>query len=78
MKFSVALVALGLLAACAGGQTRKDYDAMRACHDQGFQTDTEGFNRCVEEERAARALKEQRQEFEQMKQYDRDWKMRRY
>ncbi|MCE2926412.1 MAG: hypothetical protein LW823_02020 [Rickettsiales bacterium] len=65
-----------LLAACA--EPKKDYEASSRCQDLGLKPGSESFDSCVSEEKAARMLRQQREEFERMKQDERDWKMRRY
>ena len=64
------------LAACDAQQGR-DYDSSAACHDRGLKAGTPEFDRCMTEERQARMLEEQRREYEQRKQYEEDWRMRR-
>ena len=72
MIMSLALVA----AACA--EPKKDYDAMQRCQDLGYQSGSPAYDDCVKEEKASRMLRRQRQEFEQMKKDQEDWKIRRY
>ncbi|MDX2112204.1 MAG: hypothetical protein SFW63_00505 [Alphaproteobacteria bacterium] len=65
-----------LLAGCEA--PRKDYEASARCHELGHQVGTPAFEECVRNERAERMMRQQREEFERMKQDERDWKMRRY
>lgn len=74
--FIYALPFLCLLSACA--EPKKDYESAARCQDLGMQPGTAAYDQCIKEEKAARMLREQRREFEQMKQDERDWKMRRY
>lgn len=69
-------VALIFLVAC--GAPQKDYDAMRACQERGEKPGTAGYEQCIKDEKAEKLLKQQQREFEQMKQDERDWKLRRY
>ena len=65
-----------MLAAC--GPEPKDYSAAEKCRTSGLVQGTPEYAECYEKMKAERLMDEQRQEFEQMKQYDRDWRMRRY
>ena len=65
------------LAACAG-DGKKDYVASAHCYDMGYKAGTDAYDQCIKEEKSSRMLKEQRQEFERMKQDQEDWKQRRY
>jgi hypothetical protein len=75
MRISL-IATLFLLAACADNKT--DYDASARCQAQGQKPGTAGYEQCVREERSQRMMEQQRREYEQMKQQDRDFKMRRY
>ncbi len=69
------LMMLPLLAACA---VQPDRAAIAKCQSMGEQPGTESYDTCVREESAARIMEQQRREYEQMKQNEQDWKMRRY
>lgn len=73
----IALVPLMLFAAC-DSKPRKDYAAIARCQDFGHKPGTASYDQCVEDEHASNMLKQQREEFERMKQNERDWKLRRY
>lgn len=66
---------LFLLAACQ--PPAKDYESTARCQELGYKPGTVEYDNCVKEERASRLLQKQRREFDQMKQDERDWKMRR-
>lgn len=69
----------GVLALAACGSTpKKDYDAIARCQEMGMKPGTAPYDQCVKDEEAANRLKQQRQEFDKMKQDERDWKLRRY
>jgi hypothetical protein len=65
-----------LVGACA--PPKKDYQASARCLDLGIKPGSAAFDECVSNEKAARLLSEQRESFEQMRQDERDWKMRRF
>ncbi|MFW0777044.1 MAG: hypothetical protein ACN2B6_04930 [Rickettsiales bacterium] len=73
----IVLAPLLLLAAC-DSKPRKDYAAIARCQDFGHSPGTAAYDQCVEDEQAANRLRQQRAEFERMKQDERDWKLRRY
>ena len=70
------LAALLALAACAPEQ--KDYDAMRHCGDLGYSPGTSAYDKCIKDEKTARLLEQQEQEYDQMKQQQQDYILRRY
>jgi len=70
------LPSLLLLTAC--GEPKKDYDAIARCADLGLKPGTAPYDDCISNERAAKMLKLQREEFERSRQEQNDWKMRRY
>jgi hypothetical protein len=75
-KYLLAISAVLALAGCA--DPKPDRVASAQCQDMGLAPGTAGYDRCVTEQRNKRLMEEQRREYEQMKQYDQDWKMRRY
>ncbi len=77
MKYYMALAALLALAACEPSGKR-DYDASARCQALGHKPGTQAYDVCVSEEIAARMLEEQRREYEQRKQMEEDWKLRRH
>lgn len=78
MRYSfLMLVSVCALAACAQGQKR-DYKATAACSSLGHQPGTKAYDDCVAEETASNRMEEQKREFEQRKQEEMDWKLRRY
>ncbi len=70
--------ALLALAACSGGPAKKDYELAARCQQSGYQPGTPDYDRCIDEERSRRLMQQQREEFQRMKQDERDWKLRRY
>ena len=72
----MAAVALCALSAC--GEPKKDYVAASRCQSLGLKAGTPEYDQCVKDETAAGMLKQQREEYERMKQEERDWKLRRY
>lgn len=71
----LSILAIALFACDA---PRKDYESSAKCHDLGYKPGTPEFEDCVRNERAERMMRQQREEFERLKQDERDWKMRRY
>lgn len=69
------LILLPLLAACA---VEPDRASIAKCQDMGHAPGTAEYDTCVREETGAKLMEQQRREYEQMKQNERDWKMRRY
>jgi hypothetical protein len=74
MKYTV-LFACVALAAC-GGPGKPDYDAQARCQGLGYKAGTTAYDQCVKDEVASKMLKQQREEFERMKQDRED--IRRY
>jgi hypothetical protein len=74
MKYA-GLVLVFLLLACADGA--KDYDAALVCSRMGLKAGTAEYDECMREESTRAMMQNQREEFEQQKQFDRDWKLRR-
>jgi hypothetical protein len=77
MRKTILIAAVILCLAGCTQEGGKDYDAA-ACQLQGLKPGTTEYDHCVEEEKARKMLAQQRQEFERMKQYDRDSKLRGY
>ena len=75
MRLSL-IAALLLLAACT--DNKMDYEASAKCQSLGHKPGTAAYDECVSEVRSERLLQQQRREYEQMKQYDRDYKTRGY
>jgi hypothetical protein len=69
------LILLPLLAACA---VEPDRAAIAKCQGMGNAPGTAEYDTCVREESAARVMEQQRREYDQMKQNEQDWKLRRY
>ncbi len=70
------IIALGLLiCACA---PEPDRATIAKCETMGYTAGTKDYATCVREENAAKLMEQQRREYEQMKQYEQDWKTRRY
>jgi hypothetical protein len=76
MKVATLLACLAL-AACSG-TAKKDYDTQARCQDLGNKPGTTSYDQCVKDEKAAKMLKEQREEFERMRQERDDQRLRRY
>lgn len=77
MKHAAILIALAaLLAGCT--DTKKDYDASANCQASGLKPGTPEYDKCVKDEKTVRLMEQQRREYEQMKQEQEDWKLRRY
>jgi len=69
------LYAFVILSACA--TPKKDYESIARCQELGYKPGTSLYDQCLKEEKASRLLQEQRREFDQRKQDERDWKIRR-
>lgn len=76
MKKIIAVFIVCALSGCAA--EKKDYDVEARCQKMGYQTDTPEYEQCVSDEKMARLMEQQRQEYEQMKRDERDWKLRQY
>jgi hypothetical protein len=76
MRFFILTSSVLLLFACADNS--KDYGASAKCQGMGYAPGTAEYDKCVEEEKIAKAMQQQREEFEQMKQYQQDQKLKHY
>lgn len=72
MKYASVLAML-LIAACNPG--KKDYQLEAHCQGLGLKPGTAEYDKCISEKKTQRMLEQQREEFERMKQDERDWKM---
>ena len=72
------IAAFVVLAACSSGPAKKDYELAARCQQSGYQPGTADYDRCIDEERSRRLMQQQRDEFQRMKQDERDWKLRPY
>ena len=70
IKSSLIVTSFIALSACT--KPTKDYDSSAACLDQGMHPGTTAFDNCMKEEKASRALEQQRQEYEDQ-QWQRDY-----
>jgi hypothetical protein len=74
---TILLSSLLLLTACGGVPTR-DYQASSDCIAQGHKPGTKEYDACMSEEATARAIKQQRDDYERNKRDMEMWKQRRY
>lgn len=72
------IVFIGVLALAACADEGRDYDSSAACTTRGVAAGTPAFEKCVREERSARMLEQQRQEYDQRKADDEYWRTHRY
>lgn len=79
MKHRVIAASCGLilLAGCATSHP-KNYEDAAHCQALGNSSGTKEYDDCMDGERKARMLEQQRREFDQMKQDERDYRNRRY
>ena len=67
-----------LLALCACAKESPNYDASATCQDRGMKPGTAEYDQCVKDEKAAAMMEQQRKDYEDMKQQQQDWNMRRF
>ena len=73
MRYGLLALTLLGLSACAGGQAR-DYRSSEICTTRGEEPGTQAFEECVETERKAYRLDQQRKEFEERKREEDFWR----
>lgn len=74
----IVLSATLLLALAACSPEGKDYAASGRCQDLGNKPGTKAYEDCLTDEKMHGMMEQQQQEFDNMKQEQRDWSMRRY
>lgn len=72
----IIIIAALALTACA--EPKPDYAAQGRCQELGHAPGTAAYDDCLKEQRTQRMMEQQRQEFEDMKRYREEWRMRRY
>jgi hypothetical protein len=65
-----------VLASCT--DSGKDYAASAKCQGMGHKPGTAEYDKCVNDEKTAQAMQQQREEFERMRQYQQDQKLMNY
>ena len=78
MKIKTGSLFLCVFALCACAPAHKDYAASAACQQAGKAPGTLEYDRCLDEERAARRLEDSRREFEKMQRTREDERARRF
>jgi hypothetical protein len=64
------------LSSCA--PAARDYESSAHCADLGLKAGTPEFETCVSNQRKERMLEQQRREYDERKQYEEDWRNRRF
>ena len=77
MRLLSTLLLCTFILACSG-TPHKDYDAIARCGDLGYKSGDAGFDNCVNNEIAAARLARQREEFDQMREAEKDRALRRF
>lgn len=70
------LCVIFVLSSCSADD--KDYGASAKCQGMGHKPGTAEYDKCVDDEKVANAMRRQRDEFEMMKQYQQDQKLMNY
>lgn len=80
MKKFVLMAVVCLAASACGGTNTNDAvtkSAAAQCRGMGLKAEDKGYEDCVTEQRNKQLIEQQRKEYDQMKQYDRDWQLHR-